>query len=128
MSPCRKCEARCCRYFALELDTPRNKDDFENIRWYLAHRGAEVFVERRKWFLEVKTRCRYLTKDHRCKIYEKRPQVCRDYDRKTCEFTPFDFEHDLVFKNLRDFDKYLDKRFRRRKKKKTSKRSSRNRK
>lgn len=113
MSPCRICEAKCCKYFALELDTPRSKEDFEKIRWYIAHKGVTVFVDSRKWFLDVANECRHLTKDHRCEIYDKRPLVCRDHSHYDCERDTDVFDHDHTFKTLEDLDRYLDKRFRR---------------
>ncbi|MBD3379472.1 MAG: YkgJ family cysteine cluster protein [Candidatus Omnitrophica bacterium] len=115
MSPCRKCEAKCCRYFALQLDTPRTKEDFEKIRWYLAHKGVTVFVDKRKWFLDVSNECRFLGKDHRCLIYDKRPLVCREHSPYECERDTSDFEHELTFNTLEELDLYLDRRFRRKK-------------
>ena len=114
MSPCKKCESKCCRYFALQIDTPRTKEEFENIRWYLAHKGVTVFIEKRRWHLEISTRCRYLTKDHRCKVYEKRPLICREYSSGECHTARGEFGHDKIFRNMKEFDRYLDKRFKRR--------------
>ncbi len=113
MSPCKKCEAKCCRYFALEIHTPRTKEDFENVRWYLAHRDILVYVDRRKWHLEIKNKCKYLAENNLCKIYDKRPLICREHSMKDCEHAIGDFGHTHVFKNLEEFDKYLTKRFRR---------------
>ena len=42
---CEHCTAKCCRYFALPIETPTKRDDFNNIRWYLLHGRAAVFVE-----------------------------------------------------------------------------------
>lgn len=117
MSPCRECVAKCCRYFALELDKPRSRDDFEKIRWYLAHKNVTIFVDKRKWFLDVDNECRYLGKDHRCMIYEKRPQVCREHSPYDCERDTSDFDHDHIFRKLEELDEYIEKRFRRNKKK-----------
>ena len=113
---CRKCESKCCRYFGLQIDTPRRKEDFENIRWFLAHKGVTVFVESKKWYLELDSRCRYLTKANRCRIYDKRPLICREHSSTTCE-NALDkkFDHEHIFRNLPDFDKYLSKRFNRKK-------------
>lgn len=85
-SRCSKCTALCCRYVALEMDRPETKRDFEDIRWYVAHRGVQVFVAEGRWYIEFRTRCKYLTKDNRCAIYEKRPAICREHDPNTCEF------------------------------------------
>jgi len=99
----------------MELDTPRTKHDFENLRWYLAHRETKIYVDKRKWFLEVHTPCRYL-KDHACTIYEKRPVICREHETKDCEYWHDEFHHDHYFHALEELDAYLAKRFSRKKK------------
>ena len=118
MSPCKKCEAKCCRYFALQIDTPRSKQDFENIRWFIAHKGVSVYVEKKKWFLQISSNCHYLTKTHMCRIYDKRPLICREHDIYSCEHVAAGgFEHDLEFKTLKQFDAYLAERFKKKTKK-----------
>ncbi len=42
---CEYCTAKCCRYFALPIDRPKKRKDFEFIRWYLVHDRASMFVE-----------------------------------------------------------------------------------
>ena len=116
MSPCRQCTGQCCRYFGLQIDTPRSKEEFENIRWYLAHKKTAIFVEKRKWFLEMYEECKYLGKDHTCKIYSKRPQLCREHSPKDCEFHGEEETHDLHFNDLEIFDKYLATRFKKKRK------------
>lgn len=121
MSPCRSCSAKCCRYVALQIDTPKSKHDFENIRWYLAHKDVEIFINKRKWFLDITTDCKYLTKSHACSIYEKRPEICRSHENYECEYWDDSFHHDYHFKSLEEFDAYVRKRFRNRKKPKNKK-------
>jgi len=111
MTPCTECSAECCRYFALEIDTPKTKREFENIRWYLAHEDIAVFVDGRKWYLEVQNKCRYLKKGDKCSIYAKRPLICREHDSGTCEYHHGEFGHSHFFSDLKVFDKYLKKRF-----------------
>ena len=42
---CEYCVAKCCRYFALPIDTPETFKDWEFVRWYLLHDHATVFIE-----------------------------------------------------------------------------------
>ena len=116
MSPCRTCESKCCRYFALQIDTPRSRDDFENIRWYIAHKGVMIYVKNRKWYMDISNKCRFLTKDFKCSIYDKRPLMCREHSPKECERTAGDFGFSHVFHTLKDLDKYIEDRFSRKKK------------
>ena len=117
MSPCTECPAKCCKYFALQIDTPRTKEEFENIRWYLAHEAVTVFIERRKWYLELRNKCKYITKNNQCGIYEKRPQVCAEHSASSCEHRYDEFDHSHLFTSLEEFDAYLDRRFRRKRRK-----------
>lgn len=83
---CEHCTGKCCRYFALPIETPTDRDDFNNIRWYLLHGEAAVFVEDGDWYLMVLADCKHLMDDHRCGIYEDRPGICRKYTTDECEF------------------------------------------
>jgi Fe-S-cluster containining protein len=83
---CHYCTARCCRYFALPIETPRTPQDFDFIRWYLLHERASVFTEEGTWYLCVHTVCRHLQHDHRCGIYATRPDICRNYSTDDCEY------------------------------------------
>jgi Fe-S-cluster containining protein len=83
---CEYCTGRCCRYFSLPIENPKTWNDYDSIRWYLAHGRTMVYVDKGQWYLLVMTRCRYLTKDDRCRIYLNRPRICRDYSTATCEY------------------------------------------
>lgn len=83
---CEYCSAKCCRYFALPIETPEDFADLEYIRWYLLHEQASVFKDEEDWYLLVHTVCKHLQDDNRCGIYETRPQICRDYTTKNCEY------------------------------------------
>lgn len=85
-SLCDHCTAKCCRYFALPIDTPDCRKDYDFIRWYLLHRDATVFVEDDTWYLMVHTVCKHLQADNRCGIYHTRPEICREYTTDNCEF------------------------------------------
>lgn len=83
---CDHCTAKCCKYFALPIDTPTTAKDFDFIRWYLVHESASIFTEDDTWYLLVHTTCKNLMADNRCGIYETRPQICRDYHTDNCEY------------------------------------------
>lgn len=70
----------------MPIDTPTERKDFDYVRWYLLHDRATVFVDDGDWYLLVHTTCRHLQADHRCGIYETRPQICRDYTTDNCEY------------------------------------------
>lgn len=83
---CQFCTAKCCRYFALPIETPSTLEAFSYIRWYLLHDRATVFIDEGTWYLLVHTECRHLQDDHRCGIYHTRPLICREYSTENCEY------------------------------------------
>ncbi len=109
---CGQCTGLCCRYFALPLDTPKEKDDYDDIRWYLCHQGITVFVEDGKWYLNVKNKCRHLSeKDHRCRIYDTRPKICSKYKHADCDFTNGGYDYELHFINDKQMQEYIKIKF-----------------
>ena len=106
-SLCDFCSAKCCKYFALPIETPTTRQDFDYIRWYLLHDGATVFVDDGTWHLLVHTRCRHLQPDNRCGIYETRPQICREYSTKDCEYDD-DWTYDQYFELPEQVEEYVD--------------------
>ncbi|RIK77224.1 MAG: hypothetical protein DCC67_12915, partial [Planctomycetota bacterium] len=85
-SLCEYCTAKCCRYFALPIETPETFEELEYLRWFLLHERASVFKENGDWYLLVHTTCKHLQGDNRCGIYETRPKICRDYTTDNCEY------------------------------------------
>lgn len=91
---CEYCVAKCCRYFALPIDVPETWSDFEFLRWYLLHERATVFTDEGDWYLMVHTVCKHLQEDHRCGIYDTRPEICREYSTDNCEYEDdWTYEH-----------------------------------
>ena len=107
---CEHCTAKCCRYFALPIDKPDCRADFEFIRWYLLHEYAAVFVDDDAWYLIVHTSCKHLQSDHRCGIYETRPQICRDYSNDNCEYDD-DYTYDRYFETPEQIDEFTQALF-----------------
>ena len=104
---CEHCTAKCCHYFALAIETPTTRKDFDFMRWYLLHDRATIFVEDDTWYLLVYTTCKHLRPDHRCGIYETRPQICRDYTTDECEFED-DWGYEKYFESAEQLDEYAD--------------------
>jgi len=104
---CTYCTAKCCRYFALPIDTPDSWKDFEFIRWYLLHEHATVFTEDGTWYLLVHTRCKHLRDDNLCGAYETRPQICRDYNTTDCEYED-DWVYEHYFETSEQVEEYAE--------------------
>jgi uncharacterized protein len=104
---CEYCTAKCCRYFALPIETPETFEDYEFIRWFLLHDRATVFKEDDDWYLLVHTECEHLQPDNRCGIYETRPQICRDYTTKDCEYED-DWTYDFYLETADQVAEYTE--------------------
>ena len=107
---CDHCTAKCCRYFSMAIDRPETAKAFDYIRWYLLHQYASIFTEDNDWFLLVHTVCKHLGDDNRCGIYETRPQICRDYTTKDCEYDD-GYTFDRYFETAEQVAEYSNARF-----------------
>ena len=103
------CGGGCCTYFSLPLDTPRTDRDFDDVRWYLMHDDTHVYKLEGTWFLLSMRRCKYLRPDNLCGNYDARPEICREYDPGTCEFTGT-VPYDLYFKDDLELTAWLTQR------------------
>jgi Fe-S-cluster containining protein len=119
----------CCRYFALPIETPEDKEDYDDIRWYLCHENITVFVEDGDWYINIDNKCRYLSEeDYKCQIYEKRPRICREYTTKDCDYVDGEYDYDLHFTSPEQMEEYIKIKFdnnRKNKRKKSKKRTKR---
>ena len=83
---CTYCTAKCCRYFALPIETPTTREDFDHLRWYMMHGPVSVFVDGETWFLMVQGDCKHLQANNRCGNPDDRPRICRSYSTDNCEY------------------------------------------
>ncbi|MDF1701048.1 MAG: hypothetical protein P1V36_07810 [Planctomycetota bacterium] len=103
------CGARCCRYITVEIPGPRSRDDWDEMRWWLAHEGSMVSKDEDGWCLHVQTPCSHLRPDNACAIYPHHMRTCNDYDASNCEFTgPLDHEFEL--RSELDLAGYIERR------------------
>jgi Fe-S-cluster containining protein len=79
MKDCTECGNKCCQYIMIDWDEPLDEEDFDDLRWFITHRGATIHVDEGDWCVEFKMPCEKLGDDGKCTIYEKRPQMCRQY-------------------------------------------------
>ncbi len=104
---CDHCTAKCCHYFSLPIETPKTWDDYDIIRWYLAHGKTTVYVDKNAWYILVFSVCQYLSADFRCGIYLNRPKICSDYTTDECEFDD-DWTFEQVFETPEQIWEYAE--------------------
>jgi Fe-S-cluster containining protein len=111
-SQCDKCIGLCCRYFALPIETPEDKEDYDDIRWYLCHKDITIFVEDGDWYININNKCKSLSvKDNHCRIYNKRPRICRQYSHKDCDYVEGEYDFELHFTSARQMEEYIKIKF-----------------
>ena len=82
---CRGCPALCCHDLVMPTDRPRTRADVDEMKWHIQYEGVSAFVANRRWYIHVRSRCKYLTRENLCSIYERRPQRCRRHNPPDCE-------------------------------------------
>lgn len=108
MVDCTKCNGTCCRYVTISLGTPKDVD-LETAKWLASHSDLFIYIGMDdKMYLQVNKICKYLEpKTFLCQIYEKRPNICRDYKETDCEMNPGnEKKYKRGFFNVSDLEKY----------------------
>lgn len=108
--PCLSC-GLCCSYIAVDIDDPTTLRGATTILWYLYHEGVSVYTDGVDWMVAFDTRCRHLQDDNRCRIYETRPQICREFDETNCEVNADDLG--TTFVTVPEFLTWLEQNHRR---------------
>ena len=57
---CEGCGGECCRSFALPIDTPETRQDFDALRWLVLHRSVRLLVTGTRWEIEIALPCEML--------------------------------------------------------------------
>ena len=105
---CHDCKALCCKYVSAEIDEPDCKKDWDQIIWMLHHENIVVYQDYEDcWFVEFKTKCKNLGEDHKCQIYDERPQLCEDHKAEECEHYNDDSPYQIIFREVDDVKAYL---------------------
>lgn len=107
--PCDICGGKCCKYVSVQIDTPVEKDEWDNIRWYLLHENVRVFIDHdMDWFIEFLTPCTAQLPDNRCGCYETRPAICRSHGQQedvNCEYYADPYHR--LFETVEQLELYL---------------------
>ena len=106
---CKECGAKCCTYFCFEIDEPDDVEEFEDVRWYLCHDGVSVHIDEGDWFISIANRCKMLSDDDECTIYDNRPLICRKYELENCDQTGGDYGYDEEFTTPDELEAYARK-------------------
>jgi len=104
---CQGC-TKCCEHVALEIDEPTDREDFDNIIWYVMHENVFVYIDHEDdWCIEFKTKCKGLDKEGLCNIHSVRPDVCKNYSQENCEKHGEDSPYKHLFQTREDVIKWI---------------------
>ena len=82
---CTACAATCCYNLSMIIGKPANKAEIEDLKWQLHFDTVKVYIRNRRWYQWVEGKCIYLDANNLCKIYDTRPDKCRDHNPPKCE-------------------------------------------
>jgi hypothetical protein len=104
---CDSCRGDCCTGIALEIPKPRTKADYDDVRWYLYHEGTQVYIDLDgDWIAEMALACRqHDPASGLCRIYARRPPVCREAQHADCERNCEDAR--VRFRTVEEYDRWL---------------------
>lgn len=120
MNPCNGC-SKCCEYIAMEIDEPEDRKDFQQIRWFLAHKDVWIFLDHDdSWNIQFNTDCEKL-EDHEvvqgeeakvgiqrwCGIYDGRPDICIDHSSENCDKWGQGESFTKIWRTMEEFDEWL---------------------
>lgn len=111
---CSYCQgAKCCTYVTEHIESPRSMEEFDTLLWQVSHQNIQLYKDEGSWFLLINGSCMHLLPGGRCKIYEARPQICREHSNEDCEFEQVAGENDfdLLFPDYASLDDFCRKKF-----------------
>jgi len=74
------------------------------------HENIIVYIEKKRWYLGILNKCKHLQDDHRCGVYENRPQICREYSTENCDYHGGEYDFQILFTSAEQFRGYAEKK------------------
>jgi hypothetical protein len=107
---CFECNQECCKSVIVEIDKPETHEDWEDVKWQVAHHNVRVLLDNEDdWCIEFLTECDMMDENGKCKIYNRRPIMCRNHHPDTCIINGEGDYHQILFTCIKDVEDYLEK-------------------
>ena len=75
-----ECKAYCCNTITAILKNNRTLEEENDVQLMLAHNGTHFKEKDGVQYIEIESKCKFLTIDNACSIYDKRFDLCRKYE------------------------------------------------
>ena len=103
-------ESDCCTELSIELAPPATFEDWEEIRWMVAHKNVLVAQQQDgSWVTVFKTPCEKLLPGGNCGVYKTRPLICQEYPIEVCPKNGTGPSWVLSFSSMEEVDDYMEK-------------------
>jgi len=103
MIECKNCDGECCKRLIIPLCDQMLLDE-DQAKWLVMHENISIGISQGKAAIIIQTRCENLENGD-CKIYENRPDVCKDFPVETCRANKVCDGTEL--KSVEDVEKYF---------------------
>ena len=109
MINCDNCpDSSCCKDVTVEIDDPEDFEDWDEIRWMVAHKNVSVYRDDEEdWLVEFKTPCDKLDESGKCTVYDKRPKTCKEHPEANCVHNGEDDDDEIRFNTMEEVEKYV---------------------
>ena len=109
-SDCSDC-GLCCKYMNIVVDRPTDQEDVEILLWYQYHKNTNLHLdEENDYGLHFPNRCHQLDENNLCKIYSRRPLLCRQFKLDSCHGNDVEESVKIHFVTETDLMGHLKKR------------------
>jgi Fe-S-cluster containining protein len=85
-SDCRECGAKCCKFLSISLGDFPAELDCSPERYFALHEHIRIVETRFGKEAVIDSRCSALREDDTCSIYGDRPDLCRNFNKRTARF------------------------------------------
>lgn len=96
---CQECGARCCKFISISIEEFPENMDGNPERYFTLHENVKVVETRYGKEIVISSRCKALSDDNTCSIYDDRPDMCRNFNEENihlycvprgCKYDPDD--------------------------------------
>ena len=103
-------DSACCKDVTVEIDEPDTLEDWDEIRWMVAHDKVAVYMDQEDdWVVEFKTPCTNIDNKGKCLVYGKRPKTCIEHPLDSCIYNGEGKVEQIRFETMDQVEEHVKK-------------------